>query len=913
MSLQLALNNALTGLKVNQRVLSVISNNIANANTEGYSRQTADLSSLTYDGIGQGVKVEDVVRKVDSYLQRAVTDQTSSVGRSSTLSEYYQRTQTLLGEPGSTNSIDEHISTFFTALQTMADSPERTSTRAAAVDAGVSLSNEFSQLYDGLQELRFQADQDIGHAITDINTQLKKLGSLNDAISNSKALGSSTAALMDQRDLAVKAIATYMNVSVHERADGEIQLYSGSGAVLLDDKVHQLEYRKFNSVEDLKNGTPSSPISIYAIDKSGARVGDSVKLYSDSSEIVDGAGKLQDGSLLGLLQVRDALLPQMVGQLDELASQMRDNFNAVHNQGSGYPAASSLTGTREIRASERNLWDGTVRIAALNDNGTPLQQTYALQQQSLQPLVLDFSQLKSGQGYGEVSTQTVIDEINQHFGIPQTKVSLGNFGNVSLTSNSTAIDPINNKFHFDFDIENLSGKTGQFWVEGVTVLDDTGANISNVTDTAPAQALSPLSTFTTTAGSGIVTVATAGVPAVKVGDYVRMADPGAPVNGISGGAFDGYFKVLAINGNTFDIDLNSNPLAAASATASGPVSLAGQTMNPAYATAQSGGSERTRQNGEYVADLTGNTASHYFDIQTTMVNVLPDGTVSRSTVSYRVPNNTPNIADHRYAPRSADRDGTVLYPQGSQSSLKAVMVDEKGNELPLINGSYGDQTGFLKIVSTRPGVTFAIDSGDSAQLGLPNDRPAKPASNRAFSHFYELNNFFHSNQPTLTGDTQVDSARYMQVEQRLLDTPNLVSTGQLHLSSQPADPGKPPVYTVERYSGDHDLAQKMVDLGNQAIHFNAAGGVPASDQSFISHAAEMLGYMSSQSSTSQANLKDNQTLLDGFTTRASAVSGVNMDEELANTIIYQNAYAASARVITVTKQLFDTLLQMGSN
>src|SRR6187399_78439 len=105
MSLSLSLNNALSGLRANQQAISILSHNIANANTEGYSRQVLDQSAQYIAGVGSGVNIDDVVRKVDKYLQRAVITQGSAVARSNVVSEYYDRINVMLGQPGAQNTL----------------------------------------------------------------------------------------------------------------------------------------------------------------------------------------------------------------------------------------------------------------------------------------------------------------------------------------------------------------------------------------------------------------------------------------------------------------------------------------------------------------------------------------------------------------------------------------------------------------------------------------------------------------------------------------------------------------------------------------------------------------------------------------------------------------------------------------
>ena len=134
MSLSLALNNALTGLAVNQKALSITSHNIANANTEGYSRQIIQQSAQYINSVGVGVKIEDVVRNVDKYLQRSLIRQGSDVGYADVVNVYHERLQVLLGQPGGQNTLDEYITNFFNDVQALAETPERVSFRETAVD-----------------------------------------------------------------------------------------------------------------------------------------------------------------------------------------------------------------------------------------------------------------------------------------------------------------------------------------------------------------------------------------------------------------------------------------------------------------------------------------------------------------------------------------------------------------------------------------------------------------------------------------------------------------------------------------------------------------------------------------------------------------------------------------------------------
>ena len=239
--------------------------------------------------------------------------------------------------------------------------------------------------------------------------------------------------------------------------------------------------------------------------------------------------------------------------------------------------------------------------------------------------------------------------------------------------------------------------------------------------------------------------------------------------------------------------------------------------------------------------------------------------------------------------------------------MRAILVDASGAELPQNNGKYYDQAGYVKLITEREDYTIAIDSMDSKQLGITSTTPRTLGTNRGFSHYFEVNNFFKSNVPTTTGDTAKGSALKLAVEDRFIDNANLISLGNLEQTNQPANPTADPIYTYERKAGGNTTIQALAKLDVSIHAFAAAGGLDSSRQTFNGYAGELLAFTASTASTAEADSKSHNILLEGFTQRLDAYKGVNVDEELANTVIYQNAYNASARIISVAGEMFDAL------
>jgi flagellar hook-associated protein FlgK len=898
MSLSLSLNNALSGLNINRQSLAVLSQNIANANTKGYSRQIITQESIYIDGQGSGVDIQSVTRKVDDYLTRSIQLQNSSLSKNSTISDYSDRIQILLGKPGNQDSIDSSIGSFFNSLQSLASTPEDSSLRVNAVNNAKNLAGKISDLSAGLNDLRFQADQDVLSAATAINTDLVEINKLNKTISTESALGKSVADLQDKRDILVKDLSQYLDIQTYNKSSGEMSITTNSGVGLLDESVYQLSYKPAGSADSFANNSTLSALEVFRLDDKGNPVGAAKNLVSGGTpdSIIS---SVSNGKIAGLVDLRDKQIPAIINQLDNMAQVLRDSVNAIHNSGSGYPGATSLTGTHLLNASDYSLWNGQISIAVLNSSGQPASSPYP-DETITRPLNLDLSSMDSGNGTGQPSVQAIVDEINRNFGTPQSKVEIGNLNNISLVSNTKTLPASPPQFNFDFNMENISATNAGVFVTGVQVFDSNGVALATPTSTLPSVTLA--GTYTTSAGSSTITVNTTGTNTLKNGDKIYLSQPNSAIDGIAANNFDNYFTVSNVTSTGFDVTVNGV------ATAGGSQTVAGQIATTKYSDVAAGDSVRGKANGTVTADLSGNPTSSYYTIK---VNVGVDdgaGNISTSLVTYRVDNNSYNLTNNRYAASTATGDGKIVYPTSNQPIAKAMLVDANGNELAKYQGIYtSTQQGYLKIVSGNSNNYLAIDTKDSAEQGKPYDNPPTASTGRNFSHFFGLNNFFVDNSDPRTVKT-VGSAVALKVEQRLSDNPNLISLGKL---SPVTNSDGTTNYGYERNIGDNSIIQALATLGTQAVSFGASGGLGQTSQSFGGYAGQIIGAASTNANAASTLKTNAQTLLDGYSQRSDSISGVNLDEELANTIVYQNAYSASARIITVVSALFDTLLQIG--
>ncbi|MBI4183091.1 MAG: flagellar hook-associated protein FlgK [Proteobacteria bacterium] len=336
MSLGLALTSSVSGLLTTQSGLNTVATNISNVNTEGYTRKTASQETVILGGMGAGVQISEITRTVDQYLLRTLRTETSKLGEFRVLDDFFDRTQVLFGQPGDHNSISALINGLATAVEALATEPEKAAPQLSVVDAARRLARELNTLTTRIQDLRYEADRQIKAAVDIVNTQLSNIADINIKIVREKALDRPAGDLEDQRDRALAIIAEYMDIRSFERSDGNMVILSGSGQTLLDGDAVTLTHTPVSSMQ---------PGSLY---DSADPVGGTVKgiFVGSVAAANDITGSIDSGRIAALVEMRDRHLVNLQDQLAELASQLTEEINTLHNQGAGLPPAQTLTGTR---------------------------------------------------------------------------------------------------------------------------------------------------------------------------------------------------------------------------------------------------------------------------------------------------------------------------------------------------------------------------------------------------------------------------------------------------------------------------------------------------------------------------------------------------------------------------------------
>jgi len=308
------LNTALSGLAAFQRSLETTSNNISNVNTEGYSRQRAELATrpeqfLGGNFVGTGVSVANIARSYDQFITGQVRSSNSAFGEVDTYHRLATQIDNIVAAEGT--SLAPSMKAFFNAVNEVADDPSSIPARQVMLSEAESLAQSFNTMNGRFEQIRDQVNVDMGNMVNDLNSYAKEIAELNVKIvaDIGRARGlQQPNELLDQRDNLLNKMAKLIDVSVVEQKDGSISVFIGKGqSLVLSDYAATLSIK--NSEYD-----PTHK-----------------EIFMDGQNI---SNQLSGGSLYGSLRFRDEVLDPSQRQLGLLATGLVTEFNRVHTTSS---------------------------------------------------------------------------------------------------------------------------------------------------------------------------------------------------------------------------------------------------------------------------------------------------------------------------------------------------------------------------------------------------------------------------------------------------------------------------------------------------------------------------------------------------------------------------------------------------
>lgn len=332
MGLSVTLSNALSGMRVGQNALDVLSHNVANAGTPGYHRRSISVIDTlgvnsTYAREGQLTRAFN--QSLQSHYTRAVSDSSFS----SVQSTYLDRVQILFGKPGTTGSLDSAFAQFESSLNELSTSPDNFATRAETVQKAQVLAGTLNRFTADIQSLRREIESKLSTSVDDINSHLASLEKINKRLIDQGIDPTSRATLMDQRDRLIGALSEQMDLAVDYRSDGSVALMTRSGVGVLDGKASIFSFASAGSLS--ANSQFSSDDALTGVGKLSITTASGLTIDLVKQNV------LRSGELKGLVDLRDNHLVQAQDQLDSVAASLALSMSTEVTSGTGLAVGAS--------------------------------------------------------------------------------------------------------------------------------------------------------------------------------------------------------------------------------------------------------------------------------------------------------------------------------------------------------------------------------------------------------------------------------------------------------------------------------------------------------------------------------------------------------------------------------------------
>lgn len=319
-TLNTAFNIATGALDADQAALTIVSNNVANANTPGYTRQVANFEEndpVTINGqsYGTGATMTGGVSQRSLVLERALQQQGQIASASSARLAALQQVEAIFGQTATAssdnsssavNGIGQALSSFFDSLSSLESSPADTALRQQVLTSATDLAGDFQAASSQLAAQQASLDQQAGGLITQINALTQSLAQLNQQIQSANP-NSDAGVLEDQRQEDIQELSEMIGIHQVQTEGNGLEITTSSGALLVAG----------NQSFALSSADVSGSLQIY--DSGGADI---------TPSLVGGGGQVG-----GLLTVRDQDIPQMQSALDTLAYDFGTAVNTQNQAG----------------------------------------------------------------------------------------------------------------------------------------------------------------------------------------------------------------------------------------------------------------------------------------------------------------------------------------------------------------------------------------------------------------------------------------------------------------------------------------------------------------------------------------------------------------------------------------------------
>lgn len=321
-----------------QAALDITGHNIANANTPGFTRQTAVMVTTrpsTYLGagagqMGSGVTIEEIRRLRDAFADSQYRQENITAGYWESMQAALDKAEMIMNEP-SDNGLRSVMDKFWVSLEKLSESPESLAVRSTVIESAQALADAFHHMDNQYQELQEDLNQSVYVQVQDVNSLAQQIAELNQQIMDIKMSGQTPNDLSDKRDYLIDQLTRLADVQVREDQSGVISVFLGGRVLVNDTQAYALKAQR---------ETTADSQGFYNV------------VWANDGLTVD----LHSGSIKGLIDARgtwngsgySGTVPELRKQLDNLAQSITLEMNAVHQAGYGLDTAVDLASYQHV-------------------------------------------------------------------------------------------------------------------------------------------------------------------------------------------------------------------------------------------------------------------------------------------------------------------------------------------------------------------------------------------------------------------------------------------------------------------------------------------------------------------------------------------------------------------------------------
>jgi flagellar hook-associated protein 1 FlgK len=311
-----------SGLMVSKQSMTTTGHNIANVNTEGYSRQNVDQTAgpVIPDGrltFGTGAWSKAVTRVSDEYLERRIQGEHKNFANVEEKDLYLQQTEQVFNESNN-DGLNRLATRFFNEFRKLSTDPSNTAIRASVRESSVQLASDVNRMDRELKEVGKNIDTRLEGYVRDVNALSHEVRDLNIMIEKAEMGGGSAPDLHDKRDLALKKLGAMADISTNRDNNGRVTVtLAGKVAIVVGENVTDLEVQR--TPPDEKTGKKEGSLDIFVREPVPTKLTD----------------KIKTGRLGGLLEVRDKDVAAAQDRINNIAYLISKEVNGLHRQGFG--------------------------------------------------------------------------------------------------------------------------------------------------------------------------------------------------------------------------------------------------------------------------------------------------------------------------------------------------------------------------------------------------------------------------------------------------------------------------------------------------------------------------------------------------------------------------------------------------